>query len=90
MGDSPDPPPMAGTLPAAARAHLARFFSGLNRRNRRVVAVMMHLILPLQLRMQLARRRPKFAPSSLEEWLLEEVRQHPDTLPLAAPRECSA
>ena len=39
-----NPPPMAGTLPATARAHITRCSSGLNLLNRRAVAVTMLML----------------------------------------------
>ena len=59
-GESPDPPPMAGTLPAAARAHITRCSSGLNLLNRRVVAVTMLYVPPHRLRMPIALRLANF------------------------------
>ena len=85
-GESPDPPPMAGTLPAAARAHITRCSSGLNLLNRRVVAVTMLMLPPHRLRMPIALRLANFQHPWQPRWLLQEVWLCTDPTPGAARR----
>ena len=89
-GESPDPPPMAGTLPAAARAHITRCSSGLNLLNRRVVAVTMLYVPPHRLRMPIALRLANFHDWGTWARCCQLLRRSADGLHAAPPRTVAA